>query len=352
MTRMDDALAAQFQDYYRRAFPQRAGACIIGAAQINNGWECDVYSFQVEWDADGSRQQERLVLRIYPGVDGYEKSAREYSTLQSLRRAGYPVPRADLLEQENSPFGKPFILMEFIAGRSMWGPMFNSPAEAEQRRLLALFCRLFARLHATDWRSFTPQLAEIDDRQPLDMVQVQLARWQPYVQAAPIPGFLAGWDWLQTHSRDVVSAAPAPIHWDFHPNNILLLEPASAAEEAVVIDWTGLEISDYRFDLAWTLLLVNLEGPEWRSRILAEYQRQSGQVVRDLAYFESAACFRRLYSVMVSVAYGAEKMGMRPGAEAQMRRQAPHLRRVYERSLAVNGITIPEVEAFLNSAGA
>jgi hypothetical protein len=68
--------------------------------------------------------------------------------------------------------------------------------------------------------------------------------------------------------------------------------------------------------------------------------------------FDTFACLRRLFSIIVSLKYGADKLGMRPGAEAIMRRQAPAARRVYERLLTLTGLTIPEVEQFLNSSEA
>jgi hypothetical protein len=64
-------------------------------------------------------------------------------------------------------------------------------------------------------------------------------------------------------------------------------------------------------------------------------------------FFEVVAGFRRLYSVIASFAFGADKLGMRPGAEEIMRRHKPSLRLVYEMMLPRTGLTIPEVETFL-----
>jgi hypothetical protein len=50
---------------------------------------------------------------------------------------------------------------------------------------------------------------------------------------------------------------------------------------------------------------------------------------------------------MISITYGAEKLGMRPGAEAIMRQQARPLARVYRLLRQHTALPIPEVEAFL-----
>ncbi len=54
--------------------------------------------------------------------------------------------------------------------------------------------------------------------------------------------------------------------------------------------------------------------------------------------------------MIISVTYGAEQLGMRPGAEAIMRRQAPSLARVYDLLLQRTGLPIQEVEAFLKAS--
>lgn len=74
--------------------------------------------------------------------------------------------------------------------------------------------------------------------------------------------------------------------------------------------------------------------------------------MQGLAFFDAACALRRLYSVVASIHYGPEKLGMRPGAQSQMRANAPTLRRVYQLLLERTGLPVPEVEQFLREAGA
>jgi len=86
---------------------------------------------------------------------------------------------------------------------------------------------------------------------------------------------------------------------------------------AVVIDWTQAEISDARFDLAWTLVVVGTQqSTKWRDFILKEYERLRGTCVERLAYFEVAACIKRLGFVFVALSRGPEELGMRADAVA------------------------------------
>ena len=116
----------------------------------------------------------------------------------------------------------------------------------------------------------------------------------------------------------------------------------------MVIDWTGAAISDARFDLAWTLLLVeSYEGPEWRAKVLAEYERQAGGPIPGMDFFDAFACGRRLLSVVGSIKSGAGALGMRPGAEQVMRKQVEPLRRAAARLQTVTGLVPVDIETLL-----
>ena len=117
---------------------------------------------------------------------------------------------------------------------------------------------------------------------------------------------------------------------------------------ATVIDWTQIQVSDPRFDLAWTLMLVGAaEGWQWRDRILAEYERLAGAPIQELEWFEVAACGKRLFSVVVSLAAGPEALGMRPEAVELMRQQFGALRNVYQLFMIRTGLRLREVERLL-----
>ena len=159
-----------------------------------------------------------------------------------------------------------------------------------------------------------------------------------------LPGFTPVFNWLEQRKGQVRGAVPAVVHRDFHPNNILICPDG----RLVVIDWTQIGVSDARYDLAWALLLLGTyEGTEWRERILREYERQVGHSLLDMDFFEVAACAKRLFSMVFSVQSGAEKMGMRPGAENIIRQETEHIQRVYEVLRSRCDVVIPEVEALV-----
>jgi aminoglycoside phosphotransferase (APT) family kinase protein len=151
---------------------------------------------------------------------------------------------------------------------------------------------------------------------------------------------------LDERRDGVACLQPSPIHWDFHPANVLLRKDGSA----VVIDWTQVGVSDARFDLAWTLLLAGSQGSmAWRDRILAEYERLVGARVEQLDYFEVVACLKRLGSVIISLTHGPEKLGMRPEAVAMMKQRLDAIRKVYELLVERTGLEVAEAEIWFRS---
>lgn len=354
---MGKDMQSRLHDYYTRIFPNRSGMRVSDLTSISAGWESDIYSFVVEHGPAGERQREALILRIYPGDDAHEKSAREFHGMSQLYEAGYPVPQVLILERENSPFGsaqdEPFVIMERIKGQVLWPLLFGSSGERQQE-LLTQFCDLFVQLHTLEWRSFASaqdrsfvdDVSRYDTGDPYTLVDRELSKFRYYLARFPQPGFLPVLEWLEARRDKVPCLRPSPIHWDFHPGNVLLRDDGSM----VVIDWTGLDVSDSRFDLAWTLLLVNThEDTKWRDLILHEYERLVGTRVEQIEYFDVAACARRLLSVVISLSEGPEKLGMRPEAVAMMKQQMGAIERVYDLLLERTSIRVAEVERLFAS---
>lgn len=344
-TMNNDPIFDTLQSYLATLFPDRA-AQLLGVLRISNGWECEVYGFRVQF---GTEQQD-FILRIYPGDDfpaAAGKAEGEFRTLSLLGMAGYPVPHVEHLQIDpGNPFGKPFIVMELIHGRGMWEQMFHDADPAVRAERLQTFCKLFVDLHKLPWQEFVPEEFQVHPATPTEMIERQFQEVDPVVKQLPLEGFMPVIAWLQARKTDAGSMRVSILHGDFHPENILRCEDGRVC----VIDWTGARLSDYRFDLAWTLLLIlGYEGREAREAILREYERQAG-AVEQLAFFDVVACLRRLYSIAASIKYGAEKLGMRPGAEDTMRQQTGPIRRIYELLQERTGIAVPEIEQLLLNA--
>jgi len=323
----------QILEYYLKGkFGDKENLTITRLEKLCDGWESDNYIFTIEY---GSNQRicEELVWRIYSGAGNQAKAAWEFNSMQKLHRADYPVPRVFLLETDNSPVDRPFIMMEFVQGDDMWDLLDKASAE-KQTELIDQFCRLFVQLHTMDWRKF-------DDSLPVSDPYFFIDRWLnevcrvlenfPEVDASP---FL---DWVTARRTHLACARPSPVHQDFHPGNILV----SVNDGATVIDWTGFDVTDPRFDLAWTLVLAHAYGwPGSRNQILQGYERNAGKPVEEIETFEVIACARRLLDLTISLTQGAEQMGMNVQATEAMRNSMEAHRRVHRRFIELTGLQI------------
>lgn len=337
---MSDNVQRSLQAYYAQACPAKRGLQVKDLSSITAGWESEMYAFDVEYGPAEDRRRETLVLRLYPGDQAHAKAAHEFHSMRQLHQAGYPVPYVHMLERTNSPFGKPCVIMERIAGQVM-GPLFSSARGEQQREILTRFCALFVQLHRLDWRPFVEDGTRDATQGPYGFVDRSLRRAHDVLAQFSLRGFLPIVAWLEERRDTVSCRQPALVHGDFHPNNILLRDDGSA----VVIDWAGLQVSDARFDLAWTLLLTGTHGSvEWRDSILQEYEHLVGARVEQLEWFETFACLRRLRVVTVSLSEGAEKLGLRPDAVTMMQQQMGAIQQVYALLLERTGIRVAEVE--------
>ena len=312
---------------------------ISGLTKIGAGWETDVYAVALE-SATGQESQE-LILRLYPGSDGISKSGKEFRAIKLLYEMGYAVPEVLLLETSGAALGKPFMLMEKING-PLLGSAFDKASPEKQQELLKLFCRLFVQLHALDYHPFLSDAADAD--KPQQYAQRRLCWMAEFVRSFCQEEFDPVFEWLLEKTTEVRWGRLSVIHMDYHSGNILLRDGVTP----FVIDWGGVDVADYRFDLAWTLLLSSGYGnPQAYGLILGEYERMAGRKVEDIEYFDAWAATRRLFSIVASVRSGAEKLGMRPGAEQMMLRNTKHIRLLYAIIQERTGVSLPRIESWL-----
>lgn len=338
MTDAATTLGARLNEFERHQ-PGWAGAEVSDLKRLTDGWESDVYSFSVR-PADGDEPRE-LILRMFPGAaesGPAAKCAKEHRVLRKLYEAGYPVPEVHAIDADGAALGMPSLVMEKISGPTL-DATFNATPSGQRRGLITLFAELLADLHALDVRRFEPEPPSFA---PSDVGSGWSGPLRGWFQRFGQPGYGPVADWLEHRVETVRRRPPALIHLDYHGNNILMRDG-----RPYVIDWSSAGISDPRFDLAWTSLLVG--GGEVWAMVRQDYERRAGPV-DDFDFFEVFACLRRLLSITASLAHGAESLGMRPGVEADMRRAVGQTRATYQLLLDRCGVAIPEVERMLAEA--
>ena len=304
-------------DELRQRLERHLGGPVSGLADISAGWESDVFAFRYGGDD--------LVVRMYVGADGAEKGRREFTGMRLLADAGYPVPRVD--EFVADTLGGPALLMECVPG--------DNPGRDEAS---ATTCAgLLADLHDLDVAPFLDAFGI----EAVSWPGREVERWRVALAPLELAGFGRALDWLEARVADLHHVPPSVVHWDFHPNNLLV-----AGSRVSVVDWTQVDVSDPRFDVAWTMLLGEGYGHDaWSAMFLDGYRQR--RPAPDLDWFRAAACGKRLASIVVSLLAGPEALGMRPEAAGEMHDQLQPTARIYEELVRHTGVTVPEVERLL-----
>jgi aminoglycoside phosphotransferase (APT) family kinase protein len=301
---------------------------------ISDGWETEVYAFtQTLRDQSHPR-----ILRMYPGApaNAAAKCEREWLGMTGVAYHGYPVPRVFRYETNPEWLGKPFIVMRKIEGQPLGEVMRDDTARRADG--LTRFVGLFVKLHRLyDYR---PNLEHFTYDNPSVYTPRTLMYWRIAIldqaeQAWAMPVL----NWLDAHTPEPAPAL-SPLHGDFHPHNVLI----TPDNLLYVIDWSSFGLGDYRFDLAWTLLLIATSGyPELRTILLSEYARLAGHPVEAIDYFDVLAALKRLYEFALSVGSGAETLGMRPETVALMRERGDHYAQVYDLLRERTSLRVPEI---------
>jgi aminoglycoside phosphotransferase (APT) family kinase protein len=310
------------------------------------GWESEIYAYTLTHGEPGARLTKSGVLRLLTGAD-FANAQSEFRMLSLLHKAGYPVPEVYELGSPNDGFKHPFILMQRVEGGDFSSRFPKTPKD--NLKPLRDFIDLFRRLHTLDWRPFIENPDQVSPpNQPYYHFDRKLDLFSHYLERAGLKALDPVIVWLSAQREKATCDRASVVHQDFHPNNIL----EDVNGNLFVVDWTSAEISDYRFDLAWTLTLTLAYGGNTsREMVLAEYERQMGIEVPRLELFEVIAYVRRIGSSMISMQNGAENLGMRPEAVVAMKQDRIAYERLYQQLTTITNLPLPEISAWVDSLG-
>lgn len=338
-----DTFEHNLRSYYLTTLPGRINPQVILDWVITTGWESEIYGYSLRYGSADERKTEKRVLRLLTGGDLGDADA-EFQMLSLLNKIGYPVPRVFALGNPEDGLEKPFIIMQRVEGGDFPSRFPHSP-EDDQVPLVD-FIRLFRRLHTLDWRPYVEDADQLAPKaQPFYHFDREMALYERYLIQSGLCLFEPLMTWIYERREKAYCSTSSVIHRDFHPNNILEDQKGSL----YVVDWTSAEISDYRYDLAWTLTLALAYGGEVRAQmILNEYECQLGHKVQDLALFEVISIMRRIGIVMISLGAGAESMGMRPETVDAMRKDREPLMRIFDRLRYLTGLALTQIGNFIS----
>lgn len=191
------------------------------------------------------------VLRAKPAGE-LLKSAhqvdREFRVMRALGPTAVPVPEMiALAEDDKSPLGRAFFVMEFLEGRIFWDPSLPDVPEEARTKIYDDMNRVLAALHSID-----PETIGLGDfGRPGNYFQRQTDRWaRQYLASAPTPSpdilFLI--DWLKERMPDD-DGQVSLVHGDFRIDNMIFAP--NAPRVIGLLDWELSTLGHPLADLAY-----------------------------------------------------------------------------------------------------
>lgn len=275
--------------------PNNTGLNIQAIKRLKSGWAGDIYSFHL---LSTDRAIDRnLILKIYSATEtGIYSIERESKALKVLRREGLPVPQLFYSDTSLKYLGRPFIIMESIQGNLMWDE-YTAADESRKTVLEKTFAGLLFHLHSIDVKSIAPNFKTEDTSL---LIKREMKEIKKIIDTLKLHEYNDLYKWLASNEKNVQHLKPAILHRDYHPWNVI----KNTDNSFYVIDWVW-GIGDYRFDLAWTVSLMERSGfKQFATKTFDAYSELFKGDIENFEYFKVLATLRWLLNVTSSIKSG------------------------------------------------
>ncbi len=249
--------------------------------QLEGGVSARITALEIE-RADG--QTQKLLMRQHGEIDLKRNpniAADEYKLLHLLHSAGLSVPKPYFVDLSGEIFPTPYIVIEFIDGKTEFDP----PHWSDFLNQMAVH---LAKIHALDCSktdlSFLPEKAQAITRK----LNARPALLDESLQEGRIRNALEkAWPFPQLNE-------PVLLHGDFHLGNILWKDEQLAA----IIDWEDAEIGDPLADVAnCRLELLWMFGIDAMREFTNRYQSLTTFDFSMLPYWDLIAALRPAFKL-------------------------------------------------------
>lgn len=188
---------------------------------------------------------------------------REFRVMAALGKAGFPVPRAHALCEDESVIGSAFYVMDMVEGRILWDGRLPDSEPAERRAIYEAQIDTLAALHRLD----PPAIDLGDYGRPGNYFGRQLARWTRQYVESDGPRVEAMERLIAWLPAQLPPDRPARIvHGDYRLDNMVL--HANEPKVVAVLDWELSTLGDPIADLTY-LLMHWATPPHERNSLIA-----------------------------------------------------------------------------------
>jgi aminoglycoside phosphotransferase (APT) family kinase protein len=272
-------LEQRLSDWVRTQVPDADGVRLEGIDRVSFGHSAEMMTLSVVTRRAGRDHRQDVVLRLRPKppalLEPYDL-ARQFAILRALADTPVRVPRALWLEPTGEVLGRPFFVMERVAGDVY---EMEPPAGADDDTVVRMCQSLveqLAAIHTVDLAR--TGLDALDDAAGhLDRELDHWAAEMNRVKRGPLPA-------LERLQRALRATKPEPcprftlVHGDAKPGNFAFTD----GEVSAVFDWEMTTVGDPLTDIGWLEML-------WMQPVGINSHPAALTVDALLAHYESAS---------------------------------------------------------------
>jgi aminoglycoside phosphotransferase (APT) family kinase protein len=286
----------QLTNWLRIQLPDADALRVEGLDRVEFGHSAEMMVLTIIVGDDEGRRDVVVRLRPRPPalLEPYDLS-KQFTVLRALERSSVRVPRALWLEETGDVLGRPFFVMERVAGTvyEMEGPKEPEVSTEGVRRMCESMTDQLAAIHTIDIVGVG--LDSLDDGEKhLDR---EIDRWageMNRVKRGPLPALERLLDEL-TIARPQAHPRISLVHGDAKPGNFAFVDD----EVSAVFDWELTTLGDPLTDIGYLELLWRMpvgipahEAALSIDEIITRYEASSGIEVRHREWYRAFNAFK------------------------------------------------------------
>ncbi len=302
---MDETLPARLLEHLRATLGTEV-AFAVPPIPFSGGFDTTTAAFRLSGaPAEYSRG---LVLRLMPQAEDGDRVMREAATHAALVAEGFPAPRVLMMSADPAALGRPFLIMERLAGDHMFANVFGRNGRIGRiTGLSRTLADVQVRLHGVAGHSLLERARDFGIDPATFTVDGVVKRLAWRIERAGLGSLSPGIAWL-SQNRPAPAMAEVICHGDFHPLNVVMAGDRLSG----VVDWSQAIAAEPAHDVAATrvlLLFGRVDMAAWLRpvvdraraipirRYLRFYRAARPFDERNMAYYES---LRVLYALVAA----------------------------------------------------
>ena len=305
MTESGEA-GAHLAAWFRTQMPDADDLRVEGQHRVEFGHSAEMMMLTLAWGSESGDTRRDVVVRIRPPEPGLLEPydmAGQFEILRALEPTKVRAPKALWLEPTGAVIGRPFYVMERVAG-DVYETAVPAEFDAQPGRIRQMcesFVDQLAEIHLVDLDATGLRRVLGDGRDYLDRELDHWAGEMRRVQRAPLPA-------LERMHGELRAQQPEPcprvslVHGDAKPGNFAFV----GAEVSAVFDWELTAVGDPLADIGYAEMMWSLPvGLPTRpsaltaDELVARYEARTGITVLHRPWYRAFQMFKVLVIQLV-----------------------------------------------------